>query len=229
MICPQIGRQRRRNPRTNANAEDLFGRRRLAQTKTVLVIRVVASDTEVASTEEQIAEDVFGGEVTLGSQYTDCSYGELNFVATSDHNDLFGDDGVMTVAITQQANGTTRSSLKNEAISTAEDLLEADLEDVADHIMICLPPGSSGDWIAYVSEQFACAPCCSDEYSTSRFRQMLIQLLCNSNVSRPTSAVRSVFIMMSGVTILPRKCMRLVIIYGWDIVTKTMNTTTSRA
>ena len=59
-------------------------RRRLSinGTKTVLMVRVNAADVDNSHTEEELSDAVFGTngrQVSLQSQYSDCSHGKLNF------------------------------------------------------------------------------------------------------------------------------------------------------
>jgi hypothetical protein len=137
--------------------------------KKVLVIRFVASDAQTTATETELADDMFGasGEladgifdhifddifgasgdvVNLQSQYNACSYGQLQFNALTS-NTAVGTDGVYTVnlpdtVIAGAADSTIRNAARDEATAQL-----GTLTDIADHVIICLPPGT-GDWLAY--------------------------------------------------------------------------------
>lgn len=56
-------------------------------TKSVLVVRILASGASTSASKDRLSDSVFGNEtdpVTLKSQYADCSYGQMNFVKAPD-------------------------------------------------------------------------------------------------------------------------------------------------
>jgi hypothetical protein len=55
------------------------------------------------------------------------------------------------VSISELATGAADSVIRNAATSKAQSDLGYPLTTIADHTMVCVPPGTSGGWIAYVS------------------------------------------------------------------------------
>jgi hypothetical protein len=131
---------------------DLMNRNLMTGTKTVLVIRAVAADSATTASEETLSDDVFGtlgDAVNLKSQYSQCSDGQLQFEPLTT-NSLVGADGVYTVNlpntfVTVADNGVIKDAMVNQAIAD----LGAPLETIANYVVLCLPPGTAGDWIAY--------------------------------------------------------------------------------
>jgi hypothetical protein len=121
-------------------------------TKTVLVIRVDAQDSKTTATEAELADDVFGSsgdQLNLKSQYSACSDGKLTLVPLKS-NSIVGTDGVYTVKIPKfSVNGINDGALLAEVINKASSSLGARLDTIAAHVMVCLPPGTQGNWIAY--------------------------------------------------------------------------------
>ena len=131
-------------------------RRKLAVVgeKKILVVRVIAEDdgTTTAS-ENALAGYVFTDSVNLATQYTACSYGQLNFKKTDDRtltgtND--GDEtsisnGVTTVRVPKATLGDIKTALnQNFGVNSPSQL--------ADHVMYCLPPNvMNGIAYAYVN------------------------------------------------------------------------------
>jgi hypothetical protein len=117
----------------------------------VLVLRVVAQDTSTTATETQLADDIFGASgdvVNLQSQYKACSYDQLQFNAVISNTEV-GSDGVYTVFLPATAiTGASDSAIRIAAVDEATANLGT-LTNVADHVMVCLPPGTTGGWIAY--------------------------------------------------------------------------------
>jgi hypothetical protein len=116
-----------------------------------LVLRVVASDAETTATETELADAIFGASgdaFNLQSQYKACSYDQLQFNAVTSNTDV-GLDGVYTVNLpTTVVNGAADSVIREAARDEAT-LRLGTLTDIADHVMVCLPPGTTGGWIAY--------------------------------------------------------------------------------
>ena len=119
--------------------------------KKVLVLRVVAQDSKTTATETQLADDIFGASgdaVNLQSQYKACSYDQLQFNAVTS-NAAVGTDGVYTVNLPGTVvNGNSDQTILWEAVNVATAQLGS-LTSIADHVMVCLPPGTNGGWIAY--------------------------------------------------------------------------------
>jgi hypothetical protein len=129
--------------------------RRLATTgtKNMLAIRVVAADASTSSSSAQISDSWFGTDgdgVNLRSQYAACSYGALTCNAASMTTSTGVDvtDGVYEVTISENVSGVERSVITN-AVVTAGNAALGNMESQFDHVMLCLPSGTSGSWIAY--------------------------------------------------------------------------------
>ena len=136
--------------------DDPEARRKLAVTtgtKEMLAVRVIASDASTTSSESEISDAWFGTSgdaVNLKSQYEACSYNKLqiNPANTSDvspANTTDVSNGVTTVTISNTVNGTANGVIRN-AVTAA---LGSSFTSQFDHVMLCLPPGTSGGWIAY--------------------------------------------------------------------------------
>jgi hypothetical protein len=131
---------------------DLNWNRNLATVvKKVLVLRIQASDKSTTATESQLADDVFGaaGDIlNLKSQYNQCSYGQLQFEPVTS-NAIVGSDGVYSVSLpTTVVTGAADNPIAWAAVNKAQSELGT-LTNIANHVMVCMPPGTSGDWVAY--------------------------------------------------------------------------------
>lgn len=126
------------------------------------MVRAIAGDTQTTSSETDISNKVFGTDgdpVNLKSQFDACSDGALTFDRVSSNGglsstitDYIGADSVITVNLSENAIGTENGIIRNAMQAKAQtDLGVTNLNDVADYVMFCLPPGTSGGWIAYVS------------------------------------------------------------------------------
>jgi hypothetical protein len=101
---------------------------------------------------EELSDSIFGtsgGPVNLASQYEQCSYGQLTFRPAT-HTKVV--DGVLTVSIGNTVTGVNDAVIRNAAVDAAEAKLGVSGTDglrynVADHVMACLPPGTSGGWM----------------------------------------------------------------------------------
>ena len=137
-----------------ANIVDVFDTRgrNLADDviKKVLVLRVVASDAETTATETQLADDIFGSSgdvVNLQSQFKACSYDKLQFNALTS-NTAVGTDGVYTVNLPNTVVAGADDATIRNAVETEAAAQLGSLREIADHVIICLPPGT-GSWLAY--------------------------------------------------------------------------------
>ena len=125
-------------------------RRQLTTTSVnMLAVRVEARDASTTSSEDEIRDAWFGTDgdpVNLKSQYGACSYGKFqaNQADTADVS-----NGVITVSISDNVQGVSDGVIRN-SVSSA---LTASLGNLPsaeyDYVMQCLPPGTSGGWIAY--------------------------------------------------------------------------------
>ena len=59
-------------------------------------------------------------------------------------------NGVTTVNILNDVSGTSDSSIRTAVVNAATASL-GNLSSQFDHLMLCLPPGTSGGWIAYAT------------------------------------------------------------------------------
>jgi hypothetical protein len=128
--------------------EDPEARRKLAVTtgtKEMLAVRVIASDASTTSSESEISDAWFGTSgdaVNFKSQYEACSYNKLQ-INPANTNDI--SNGVTTATISNIVSGTDNGVIRN-AVTAA---LGSSFTSQFDHVMLCLPPGTSGSWIAY--------------------------------------------------------------------------------
>ena len=135
------------------NSSDLYSNRRLKTgERTVLVVRIVAKDSKTTATEAQLADDIFGasGDVfNLVSGYAQCSYGTLQLKPFTSHT-LVRTDGIYTVNL---PNTVVKGIADSKVLSAAEAQVAKDLgiapNLLANHVMYCIPPGTSGNWIAW--------------------------------------------------------------------------------
>jgi hypothetical protein len=157
----QLGRQKLRdaneesahNQKSVWDNDDSYRSRNLAAVvKTVVVIRVVAKDSATTASETQLADDIFGanGDVlNLKSGFNRCSNGLLQFEPLSTNN-LIGSDGVLTVNIPNTSIlGASDENVLNDVLNEATLRLGIPPSRLADHVMICIPPGTAGNWISY--------------------------------------------------------------------------------
>jgi hypothetical protein len=121
-------------------------RRRLATplgTKEVLVLRVRTNDASLSLDSATLRQRIFEGPILNVKQlYKDCSHGKLNLVQ-ADHPKV--QNGVLDVPINQNVNGANiNQSFLNTITSTAQSLLGGTSLNTFDHVIFCIPPGSSG-------------------------------------------------------------------------------------
>lgn len=139
--------------------------RKLAVTtgdRSVLVVRVVATDGATTSNEATLSNKVFGTSgdpVNLKSQTLACSKDKLNFVTAANMNKVAGGAnstnisvGVTTVNVavsTTQGDATMRNEITS-ALNTQFGV--ASPSSLANHVMYCLPAGTlSGIAYAYIN------------------------------------------------------------------------------
>ena len=119
-------------------------------TKKVLVIRVDAQDSSTTATEAQLGDDIFGqaGDlVNLKSQYLKCSHDQLNFTALESKTEV-GTDGIYTLTLPEDVRGQKDNPIVWRIVNQAQSEL-GDLRSIADHVIVCMPAGTAGGWIAY--------------------------------------------------------------------------------
>ncbi len=118
--------------------------------RTALVVHVTANDFSTTASPSSLGDSVFGTSgdpVNLASQYTACSYSQLNFMPAQDQNITAG---VVQLSIDMDVEGVSRGTVRNEVIAAGNSLFGS-LFAQADHIMFALPPNTDGNWIAYAS------------------------------------------------------------------------------
>lgn len=130
----------------DSNEEDPPNRRRklATGTKNMLAVRIIASDASTTASESEISDGWFGtngDSVNLKSQYAACSYDKLQMNAA---NSGGISNGVTTVTISNTVSGTSDSVIREAALTAL-----GSLATQFDYTMLCLPPGTSGDWIGY--------------------------------------------------------------------------------
>jgi hypothetical protein len=120
--------------------------------KTVLAVRIFdANNVGNSFSQQELSDSVFGNNgadpVSLRSQYSDCSHGQLTFVPTTDLNgqSISILNGVTTVRLTAEG-GTTVSdgdvTMRNAVSSELESQFGMPPYLLADHVMYCLPPNT---------------------------------------------------------------------------------------
>lgn len=126
-----------------------ISQRRLSKTTGiyhVLMLRIVALDSEPDLSAEQLYDLIFVDEASLRGQMEKCSFGQLQIVPTA--------YGVMDVRIDMNASGTNHALLVEEAYKVAKTLVTEDVEtvrDFVDGVMVVVPPGTLGSWTAFGS------------------------------------------------------------------------------
>lgn len=136
------------------------GHRNLATTtgaKNVLAVRVISSDAQITSTEDELSDSVFGtfgNVVNLKSQMEDCSYDQLNIVMADDRigktTAIY--NGVVTVTLASTSTADGDSVMRNAITTELQNQFGTSPEYLADHVLYCLPSGTmSGIAYAYVN------------------------------------------------------------------------------
>lgn len=122
----------------------------------MLIIRVQAADTATSSSEEVLSDKIFGSDgdpVNLKSQFAKCSYDQLVWDKVT-NNGVVGGDSVYTVTIPNTVAGSENGVIREAAINKAAQDLGGvggtnPFSHIADYVMVCVPPGTNGGWIAY--------------------------------------------------------------------------------
>ena len=121
--------------------------------RTVLAVRIVASDAATTSSATEISDKIFGTDgdiVNLKTRFAACSYGEITidpFIGISASGYEIS-NGVVEVTIPNNATDTRRTTIGNAALSALKTLV-GEIYFQFDHIMLCLPPGTTrggGGW-----------------------------------------------------------------------------------
>ncbi len=125
--------------------------------KKVLAVRVKAPDSTTTASLETLRGDIFGigqGEtaVTLSERFKSCSYGQVLMTPYSGQtaSGFTVENGVVEIEISTLVSEQDSHTIKNAVTQALSSLLGiSDLSAQFDHVMLCLPPGTSGGWIAY--------------------------------------------------------------------------------
>mmetsp|Transcript_31727 Transcript_31727/g.62883 ORF Transcript_31727/g.62883 Transcript_31727/m.62883 type:complete len:489 (+) Transcript_31727:161-1627(+) len=116
--------------------------------KITLVVRIKTNDSMPFASTSQMRDYVFGtssNPVNLKSQCTACSYNKLTIVPASGETPG-GDtieDGVVDLTLSMNSNGVDKSAVQNAALQALAGL------GSNNYIMLCIPPGTLGNWLAY--------------------------------------------------------------------------------
>jgi len=111
---------------------------------TVLAIRVVLSDGQTTANENTVRDGIFGNNVNLRSQYSDCSHDQLNFdsVGTVTGDSLTINDGVITINLPNSRKSDGNTAIRNAINSAFSADFGASVNQIADYVMYCLPSGT---------------------------------------------------------------------------------------
>jgi hypothetical protein len=125
--------------------------------RSVLAVRVKAPDSVTTADLKTLSDDIFGADgtaVNLSERFNSCSYGETQMIpyAGSTPSGVSIQDGVVEVEITKSVTGKSKDEIRTAVLAELTDYLGiSDLNNADngfDHVMLCLPPGTSGTWIA---------------------------------------------------------------------------------
>ena len=128
--------------------------------KTVLLVRVLASNAMTGFSNAQLSDGAFGTNgdpINLKTQYESCSYGQLQMGPAVDRASHVDDgnintnivNGATTVTIAATVGIQSQNTMTNQV--TAALIIQFSVlspDELADHVMYCLPPNSF-DGIAY--------------------------------------------------------------------------------
>jgi len=109
-----------------------------------LILRAIASDAATTSSESTLSTSVSNTLV----RYSQCSEAQLRFQLITG-NQIIGSDGAYTVNISNTTvTGASLYSISNAVINQATADLGT-LTDIADQVIVCIPPGNSENIIGY--------------------------------------------------------------------------------
>lgn len=119
----------------------------------ILAVRIQANDSTTASSVATIGDEIFGNNgdvVNLRERFQTCSYGEMlmePFEGTTTTGEIIT-GGVVNIVVDTNVNGADDGDVKDAAVAALTERF-GDLPSQFDHVMLCIPPGTSGGWIAY--------------------------------------------------------------------------------
>ena len=134
---------------------DVFWTRNLATTvRTVIVMRIVARDSATTATEAQLADKIFGASgdvVNLKSRFDECSDGQM-LMQPLTSNSKIGTDGVYTINLPNyNVVGVDAQTIISVALAAAQTTLGVHPKNIANHVVMCMPPLTGGSWLAFAS------------------------------------------------------------------------------
>lgn len=142
-VFSQVNRRKLSTEERNLQQQDI---------RDVLVIRIKGGNAESTRNEVELSDQVFGTSgdpLNMRSQYAACSYNQMRFNPSNRVPDKMK-DGVYTVTIPNIITGVRDSIIRGAATEQVKrDFGVSSLTQLANHIMVCIPPGTSGGWIAY--------------------------------------------------------------------------------
>lgn len=129
--------------------------RRLAVTgtKKTLVLRVNAPDVSTTVSLSELSDSIFGTSgdpVNLRSQYKACSFNKLDFepVNGASSSGVQVTNGAYDVFISQVVTNVDNGIVR-DAVITAGNTALGNMESQYNHVIQCIPSGTSGGWLAY--------------------------------------------------------------------------------
>lgn len=135
--------------------------RKLASTtgiKTILAVRIIATNSEIPSSEAQLASDIFGGDgidlVNVRSQYLACSHEKLDFQKATSRSGLSASvsNGVVTIQV-NKATSVGARSMVNAVNDELTRQFNTHPSNLASYVMYFLPTGTFGG-VAYGTSVF---------------------------------------------------------------------------
>jgi hypothetical protein len=117
-------------------------------------MRIVARDSATTASEAQLADKIFGAKgdvVNLKSRFDECSDGQMQMKPLTT-NSKIGTDGVYTIKLPNyDVIGVDAQKVMVVALSAAQTTLGVHPKDIANHVIMCLPPLTAGNWLAFAS------------------------------------------------------------------------------
>jgi hypothetical protein len=115
-------------------------------TKTILAVRIMASNSGMSINEQSLSDSIFGGwgdQVNLRSQYMACSHGKLEFVKRPDLDGPSAKirNGVVTISVSLPKEAG-HSRMVNAVSDKLRSQFGLTVGAIADHVMYCLPKGT---------------------------------------------------------------------------------------
>jgi hypothetical protein len=157
-----IGQAAARSPATKGKAKNNKGASKNKRNLTpnvdaprkVLAVRIIAKDSATSSSVVTMGNEIFGSSgkdvVNLRERFQTCSYGAMlmePFEGTTTTGQTIA-GGVIDIGVDTYVIGASNRNVENAAVTALTALL-GDLPSQFDHVMLCLPPGTAGNWIAY--------------------------------------------------------------------------------